>query len=119
MHFEHNNRRSERVNDEFLRRMIGGELTGRDLPAMRMARLDAEPMPPLDHSPCNQNEENVNPCPTSVKAPSLAMVYSPEQCWRSLLDPDTALKSGSLFAELVMPFEAGRKNNGIGGKLCK
>ena len=51
-------------------------------------------------------------CPTEVPAPSLAMVYSPRQCWQSLLDPAVGLKHGTIFAELVLPFE-GRQ---IGGK---
>ena len=51
-------------------------------------------------------------CPTEVPAPSLAMVYSPRQCWRSLLEPEVGLKHGSIFAELILPFEGSQ----IGGK---
>ena len=50
--------------------------------------------------PCNTS------CPTEIDAPALAMVYSPRQCWRKLLDPAEGLKQGTIFAELVLPFEA-------------
>lgn len=36
----------------------------------------------------------------------LAMVYSPYQIWRDAYSPDVALKRGTLFAELDLPFEA-------------
>ena len=51
-------------------------------------------------------------CPTEIPAPSLAMVYSPRQCWQNLLDPAVGLKHGTIFSELILPFE-GRQ---IGGK---
>jgi hypothetical protein len=35
----------------------------------------------------------------------LAMVYSPYQIWRNAYAPDVALKRGTLFAELDLPFE--------------
>ena len=38
--------------------------------------------------------------------PALAMVYSPEQEWRCLAEPcATALAEGTLFRELIKPFE--------------
>ena len=43
-----------------------------------------------------------------VSAPSLAMVYCPRQHWRAILSPDEALKRGTLFAELNMPFLGGK-----------
>ena len=52
------------------------------------------------HTPCNTS------CPTEIHAPALAMVYCPRQCWRKLLDPAEGLKQGTIFAELVLPFEA-------------
>lgn len=33
----------------------------------------------------------------------LAMVYSPMQCWRMLIDPDKALDMGTIFEELHKP----------------
>lgn len=50
--------------------------------------------------PCNTS------CPTEIPAPALAMVYSPRQCWRKLLEPEDGLKHGTIFSELVLPFEA-------------
>ena len=35
----------------------------------------------------------------------LAMVYSPYQSWRKLLNPDEALKHGTLFEELYKPLQ--------------
>ena len=120
--YPNNNRHpSRRGNDELLRRMVGGELTGGELPVMKMTRMESPDQPPSGRPSCNQNDEEaeISECPTILGAPSLAMVYSPRQCWRNLLDPDAALANGSLFAELVMPFEGANKSMGIGGKLCK
>ena len=56
-------------------------------------------------------------CPLYVKAPSLAMVYAPRQCWQNLLEPKAALANGTLFADLALPFEAGQKNGEKEGRL--
>ncbi len=37
--------------------------------------------------------------------PSLAMVYSPEQTWRDIYEPDEALRRGTLFSELYFPLD--------------
>ena len=58
-------------------------------------------------------------CPTEVAAPALAMVYSPRQCWRNLLDPAEGLKQGTIFAELVLPFEAVPQKGGKEGCACR
>ncbi len=39
--------------------------------------------------------------------PSLAMAYVPAQVFRNLLDPHEALHKGTVFAELVKPYEGG------------
>ena len=119
MHPNNNRRPAGRVNDELLRRMVGGELTGGMLPVMNMARMENVGQSPEGNLSCNQNDDPPHECPTMLSAPSLAMVYSPLQCWRSLLEPEEALQNGSLFAELVMPFEGANKSMGIGGRLCK
>ena len=110
-----NGRRSaaRRSNDEFLRRMVGGELTANELPVINRP----SPMPPnMEGGSCNSGDTNeAGECPSLLDAPSLAMVYAPRQCWRSLLDPDSALANGSLFAELVMPFEGCGKTRGMEG----
>ena len=61
------------------------------------------------HMPCNTS------CPTEIAAPALAMVYCPRQCWRKLLDPEEGLKHGTIFAELVLPFEAAPHKGGKEG----
>lgn len=35
----------------------------------------------------------------------LAMVYSPKQYFRQVMDPETALRHGTMFAELDLPLE--------------
>ena len=48
---------------------------------------------------------------------ALAMVYSPYQNWQNLLDGETALHCGTLFAELNLPF-GGRTILSEGGCRC-
>ena len=76
-------------------------------------RLEKPSAPPESgcgcQKPCNTS------CPTEIHAPALAMVYSPRQCWRKLLDPAEGLKQGTIFAELVLPFEAVSNNCGKEG----
>lgn len=43
-----------------------------------------------------------------VEGRSLAMVYAPVQAWHNAYDPQTALRRGTLFRELDMPFYGGR-----------
>ena len=42
----------------------------------------------------------------------VAMVYSPCQAWRDAYAPDVALKRGTLFAALDLPFEAANNKRG-------
>ena len=115
-----------RVNDEFLRRMLGGELTAGACPVMN---TDPEILPeqgipghggngPLCDGSMG-NGEMAGGCPKEPWAPSLAMVYAPRQCWRNLLDPQSALAEGSQFAELILPLEVGRGPRGTEGKGCR
>lgn len=53
----------------------------------------------------NQNQQSDGTCPVQSWAPSLAMVYSPVQCWEGVLEPAEALANGSLFSGLIKPFE--------------
>ena len=55
--------------------------------------------------PCGEN---------GVTERSLAMVYAPIQYWRDAYEPEMALKRGTLFRELDMPFY-GKKRSGEGG----
>ena len=109
--YSENNHRSavRRADGEFLRRMMGGELSGNGFPVMSINDNSSHRSTPTrDISPrtlCNGTSKNDNSCPTELSAPSLAMVYSPKQCWRKLLDPKEGLKAGTIFAELVLPLE--------------
>ena len=136
-----NNRRAvqNRADADFLRRMLGGELNGngcgnicgRDrahvqshqdsrgdccewMPHTHGRQMQARqeaPVRPEGGCCCQRPCDNTS-CPTEIPAPALAMVYCPRQCWHKLLDPEIALAHGSLFEELILPFE-GRQ---IGGK---
>ena len=103
---------SRRADDDFLRRMIGGNLNdgyrdtrncgcgnaqSRNADRRRLA---------LDTPPCNDNDGHgcSNHCPKEVSAPSLAMVYCPRQCWQSIFSLEEALQHGTLFAKLALPF---------------
>ena len=108
--YSDNGRRSSvrRANDEFLRRMIGGEVVRGDFPVASI-ELPVSPERPQNARLSCDGTVIEGECPTHVHAPALAMVYAPKQCWRELFEPEMALRHGTLFAELVLPFEAGRK----------
>ena len=134
MYIENNRRAAEsRADADFLRRMLGGELNGNDrsrycgrnsnrapLPSQRENGCDScewrpqarQEMPQRPEGGCGCQIPCDISCPTEIPAPSLAMVYSPRQCWQNLLNPAVGLKHGTIFSELVLPFE-GRQ---IGGK---
>ncbi|MBQ9805799.1 MAG: spore coat associated protein CotJA [Clostridia bacterium] len=110
----------QRANNEFLRRMLGGELCAGSAPVFNNEETPSLPEYPV-RPPCNGGEPDTETesaemcgsvCGGHHSAPSLAMVYSPTQCWRRLLNPTEALKQGTQFSELVLPFEGYRR----GGK---
>ncbi len=111
----------QRANNDFLRRMTGGEL-GAACPICRMGQARGE-RPPMEEMPmppsCVGNDrpypEQV--CPHDPRMPSPAMVYSPVQCFRELYTPEEALMRGTLFKELDLPF-APNGNFDCGG-ICK
>lgn len=121
--YSDNYRRSPagRSNDEFLRRMLGGEVIGKELPVMAAERPVLPEYAEGRRVDCTGNvisntapekEDNADQCPKQVHAPALAMVYAPRQCWRGVLGPMAGLKKGSIFSELVLPFEGCRKIDG-------
>ena len=60
------------------------------------------PASAVQTAPSRQSgEETAGVCP---EMPSLAMVYAPPQRFEELNEPGAALRSGSLFRALVMPF---------------
>ncbi len=97
---------SERRSDnEFLRRMGFGEFSERSVPTMN--RPTSPVRPNGNCSSCSDGNGSMPSCPYPMDPamPSLAMVYVPKQEWRCALSPHDALMHGSLFAELVKPFE--------------
>ncbi len=53
-----------------------------------------------------------------LKSYPLASVYAPLQEYANLYEPEAALKSGTLFADLNLPFE-GRRIGGTKGGGCR
>ena len=97
MYFSQNKKASQRrANDEYLRRSSFG------------APQNAESLPTASSPPDAPREEQTSTCPicpNEIAAPSLAMVYSPKQCFKNLYEPEAALSHGTLFVELDLPFE--------------
>ena len=50
-------------------------------------------------------EKNENGLSDTLCTPKqqLAMVYSPMQCWKMLIEPEKALDMGTIFEELYKP----------------
>ncbi len=125
--YSENNRRSaaRRADDEFLRRMMGGDLTGNGVGEQSVPSTDSgqQPLPFHTGESCRPNAHSDNgqsstlnreksalcipstACPTQLSAPALAMVYAPRQCWRNLFDPAEGLSKGTIFSELELPLE--------------
>ena len=100
---------SHRVGDDFLRRMLNGELTEKS------NRMQMPTTGTRTSCGCEERETrersampdcNACPDPPSPTMPSLAMVYSPVQAWQGILSPDEGLRHGSIFSELILPLEA-------------
>lgn len=117
--YSENNRRyaARRADEDFLRRMMGGELSGNALPTMtpspsgtvrpvRDARNPISCDGSARKSTCPGVGSDGSKCESDSFAPSLAMVYSPRQCWRGILEPTVGLSAGTIFSELALPLEA-------------
>lgn len=135
---------ARRANDDFWRRMLGAESADGSravmnsvpspspmpMPSLPQERPDRpscdgsypnrpsgdggrSDRPSCDGSYPNRGEGNGD-CQMTPGMPSLAMVYAPRQCWQNLLDPATGLANGSIFADLILPFE-GSGGCGCGG----
>ena len=55
--------------------------------------------------PCDYNIEDMD----CMKEMPIAMAYVPWQQWRMIYDPKEALKRGTIFQELDLPFEAAKE----------
>ena len=123
----------QRANNEFLRRMLGGETVdgASACPVMNMGGEVRPQLPPEENRPscdgsyrpsCDGSYrpgEDGGACPKHIHAPSLAMVYAPRQCWQNLLDPVAGWKEGSIFAELILPLEAEKRSRGTEVRPCR
>lgn len=123
MNFESNRRVSaRRANDDFWRRMLGSESADGSRAVMNSAPspspmpMPSRPQERPDRPSCDGSYPNRGDgggdCQKTPGMPSLAMVYAPRQCWQNLLDPATGLANGSIFKDLILPFEG---NGGCGG----
>ena len=108
MYFENEKLRSrQRSNDEFFRRMNGEDfrlgMMGSDIPTF--SRTDIPKRDEIPKTTCkgtpNSNAGAIGAC----QMPSLAMVYAPVQAWQGVLSPEDGLRQGSIFADLIKPFE--------------
>lgn len=112
MYIDENDSRTprERVDDTFLRRMLGE--TGRQTP-------------PVSDGGFRSAERGGTPCAPSVTPDTrclmnfpLGMVYCPIQEWKDAYDVETALSRGTLFRQLDKPWEVGAPS-GKGGCRCE
>lgn len=49
------------------------------------------------------------PCVDDIEDMPIAMAYVPWQQWRKIYEPKDALKRGTIFKELDLPFEAAKE----------
>ena len=113
MYIEENDNRTprERIDDSFLRRMLA------ENEQSRTAAPRGETGPGGQGGiPCNPDRPSPDRCLINF---SLGMVYSPCQLWRNAYDEETALKRGTLFRELDMPWEVPAPASGKGGRCCE
>lgn len=112
MYIEGNDNRTprERIDDSFLRRMLAENEKGRTAPRGE-AGLGGQ-----GGISCNPDHSSSDRCLLGF---SLGMVYSPCQLWRNAYDEETALKRGTLFRELDMPWEVPAPASGKGGRCCE
>ena len=82
----------DRITDDLLRRMLNG----------------AEPRFSEPNPPQNNPKPHCDSCSMEtqwgLRDYPLASVYAPLQEFRELYDRDTALKNGTIFSELNLPF---------------
>lgn len=113
--------RRMRTDGEFLRRMNGGIFP--TVPPEAAPGIFADPSgkdlregPSCNGTYPNEREDDGTvpvlarpsaPSAECLRAPSLAMVYSPTQKFGNLYSPAEGLRAGSLFRELIKPWEAG------------
>lgn len=79
----------------------------------------------MEHKPCAPSCP-IRPLPTpectcdrdkwGLYEYPLAMVYAPLQAFRNLYDPETALRKGTMFAELDKPLESVTGHRRCGGR---
>ena len=111
-----------RSGDEFLRRMRCEEFLSRQSIKGDIPTFGRSDIPRRDERPrtsCNGDDSNERGTSfthetqrSGCDMPSLAMVYSPIQPWKEVLSPEDGLAQGTIFVDLIKPFEAGERGKG-------
>ena len=115
MYIDENDNRTprERIDDSFLRRMLGENGGVHSTPTAPRGGREQSGQGGLSCNPGGASVENYR----LMNFP-LGMVYSPIQEWRNAYDVDMALERGTLFRELDMPWEVAMPSSGKGGRCC-
>lgn len=92
----------DRISDDMLRRMLNGS----------GARLSETPAPERTPPCSNEGNSCIAGNTWGLKNHPLASVFAPLQEFRNVYDRDTAMKHGTIFAELNLPFMGATVNRG-------
>ncbi len=110
----------DRISNEMLRKMLQGELSGREMVRRNAVEGELE----MERNGCTggcQGACNGDNGPQrsggfGLKNYPLCMVYAPIQEFCNLYDPEYALRQGTIFKEMDFPFEGERIKKG--GNCC-
>lgn len=98
----------DRISDDFMRQMMNGE-------SVRM-RDSVSDYP--NNGTSGRGNLTKDRHSWGLDEYPLAMMYAPIQKWRNAYDIETALRRGTLFKELDLPFMASNGARMGGGKCC-
>ncbi len=85
----------ERISEDMLRRMLDGDYKNNG---------DNNVWEHRGNGSCNNKNSNTNGGSWALRGYPLASVYAPYQEFRGLYDKEKALKQGTIFSELDLPF---------------
>lgn len=87
----------ERISEDMLRRMLDGDYRNN-------GNNGENAWERRQNAAFNSKNSNVNGGSFALHGYPLASVYAPYQEFRALYDKETALKQGTVFSELDLPF---------------
>ncbi len=100
----------ERIGDDMLRRMLAGELTGNGIKrnmeedTRRGGQMNGQEELSSERGRCRRGDEMSASGSFGLEGYPLCMVYAPLQSFGNLYEPEDALKRGTLFREMDLPF---------------